>query len=148
MVLFIIGLVFILVSIFLLALTIGKGMGLKWASKINFTTNVKEAEDVVNDINNNYKKAVSYEKEENGTFLFPLFWFFFCVGIMLFVPSFELLRERYVKQYCDGKYEWEQSAYVNERGEVRPVGTKMLVRVKDFENRKTLYLQRDTTLTE
>ena len=148
MALFFIGLVLIFVGVFLLALAIGKGMGLKWASQINFTTDVREAKDVVNNINKGYQERVSSERTENGSALFPLSWLLIWIGIMLFGPSFALLRERYVKQYCDGKYEWEQVAYVNERGEVRPVESKTLVRVKDFSDRKTFYLQKDTTSTE
>ena len=145
MALFFIGFALILIGLFCLALAIGRGRGLKWAKTINFTTDVAEAKTVVSDINAKYQERISNENGQNGDTLFPLAWFLLWIGIMLFGPSFALLRERYVKQYCDGKYEWEQSAYVNERGEVRPVESKTLVRVKDFADRKTFYLQKDTT---
>ena len=148
MALFIIGLVLLVVGLFLFALALGRGRGLKWAKTINFTTDVAEAKKVVADINTKYQEKISNERAENGSFLIPLSWLFIWVGSMLFFPSFVLLRERYVKQYCDGKFEWEQSAYVNERGEVRPTEGKSLVRVKDFADRKTFYLQRDTTVTQ
>ena len=148
MALFFIGFALIIIGLICVSLAIGRGRGLKWAKTINFTTDVGEAKKVVSDINEKYQERISNENGQNGDTLYPLGWFLIWLGIMLFGPSFALLRERYVKQYCDGKYEWEQSAYVNERGEVRPVESKTLVRVKDLSDRKTFYLQKDTTSTE
>ena len=145
MVLFIISLVLLLVGIILICIKIGKDRAFRKVMEFNFTTDTPEAQEAIANLNKNFQVEVRQKIEDNdmgGLFQsgLALIW----IGFILFLPAvMDSLREYYVKQYCDGKYEWAHSAYVNENGEVRPSDSKTLVRVKDIKDRKTYYLQKD-----
>lgn len=148
MALFIIGLVLLVVGLFLFALALGRGRGLKWASKQKFTTENPNLREAIAEVNNKFQKNVAYEREQNGSVLSALACILIWAGFVMFAPGFSFLREYYVKQYCEGKIVWMEPAYVDDNGEVRPDGHRKLVKVKNISDRRTLYLQKDTTSTE
>ena len=145
MVLFIISLVLLLVGTILICIKIGKDRAFRTVEKFNLTTNTPEAKEAIANLNDNFHGKVKKEIEfNNDCGLFQIGLALIWLWIIIFLPAVTFtLREYYVKQYCDGKYEWMHSAYVNEKGEVRSSESKTLVRVKSIKDRKTYYLQMD-----
>lgn len=147
MVLFIIGIVLMVLGIISFVIPAARDNAFKWVQKTNFATNDEKLKPAFKELNDNYQKAISYQREKNGEILYGFAIFLIWLGAIFFAPGLCLLREYYVKQYCDGKIQWVESAYVNDNGEVRPNGHRELIRTKSISDRKTFYLQKDTTAT-
>lgn len=125
MTIFIVGLVLLALCLVFIAISITKAIIYKRVSKFN-----KEIYEVLKQHNTGWELimalAVGY------------------VGIFFTVYGTSDVREYFVKQYDDHIYEWNQSAYVNDSGEVKVSKERHLKKVKDISDRKTLYLT-DTT---
>lgn len=83
---------FVLIAIFFVGFSAGRGSGVKWARNLLD----KDASDYL-----------KHMREGEGSGLALLIYLAVCLAVM-FVPSYIELRESYVKNYDDGKYIWVQ----------------------------------------
>lgn len=131
MTLFIIGLVFLALCMVFIAIPITKIVVYK------ATYNTTD----INDQNQTGIRAYINFKRNNIGWEFVLALMFAYMGTMFTCFSISDVREHFVKQYDDHIYEWNQSAYVNDSGEVKVSEERHLKKVKDISDRKTFHLQ-------
>lgn len=131
MTLFIIGLVLLALCMVFIAIPITKIVVYK------ATYNTTD----INDQNQTDIRAYINFKRNNIGWELVLALMFAYMGIMFTCFSISDVREHFVKQYDDHIYEWNQSAYVNDSGEVKVSRERHLKKVKDISDRKTFYLR-------
>lgn len=131
MTLFIIGLVFLVLCLVFIAVPITKTVIYKA---------VYNATDISDQNQAGIRTYTTLKRNDIG-WEFVLVLVFAYMGTMFTCFSISDVREHFVKQYDDHIYEWNQSAYVNDSGEVKVSEERHLKKVKDISDRKTFYLR-------
>ena len=145
MILFIIGIIFIIGGVFLLALILGRNIGLKCASNINLAPQKTDILYAYQNVKEQYRDKIKFERDRLKD-LYIIAGGLVYLGAVVFGASYNLMRERFVRLYDEGKLEWVQNVYVNEHGEVFPLSSKKLVRSKKVLSTKTFILQKDSVI--
>ena len=137
MALFIIGLVLLALCMVCIAIAITKTIVYKATYKVTDLTNPNQ---------DNIRKYITF-KRSNIVWEPITSLIFGYIGVMFTCCGISDVREHFVKQYDDHIYEWNQSAYVNDSGEVRVDKERYLMKVKEISDRETFYLK-DTLKVE